>query len=320
MPLEFAGDRQTTRAIDWARAVHETGAETGTDHLLAGLVFTESVARDVLDAFDITRTVVVAVLTGRAEGRDAADGVDRVDTEVTVESCTLTGGANAALVRYLEQPEPRGPETLLGAILRDDRSHAAILLRDCGVDVDEVRRAVRAGERPRVSDRVAPELRATRDLLVGRARYPGAGLRNLSLTLAVRLRPNYGTQPTIWATLEADRLARRRGGRTRTDDVLVAMLATYRVATAYPHLLRTVPELYEGVRALVAAGIDPEDAARAAESFELGRDAVPPKSLIRYGEHFPKDTAALLRLLAAHDDNRSARLLRALGVDPKQFA
>ncbi len=309
MPLTYTGDDDFRLVFSLARMASDDAV--GTEHLLHGLVrATPEVAR-LLDAFDVTPLVVQTVLKDRAGRWDGPEGGPRDPDRDSVviaaggPPAPFSAAARAALVRE----HPPGSMHLLAAILDDPESRATTILRDCAVDVQQVRTALRTGQTPERTERVEPELRLMRDRLIGRERYRGRGLHNIVMSFIVRVRINYARTPVLWASLEAEEIARARGGATRTDDLLVAALRAYAVAKAYPHLWRAVPEQYEGVRNLE---FDYRAAAATAAESDLGADAVPPRSLLKRGEHWPKDTAALLRLLRAHPGNRSARILAKL--------
>ncbi|MET0425967.1 MAG: Clp protease N-terminal domain-containing protein [Actinoplanes sp.] len=321
MPLTFVGDTDATRSLTCAaRFSEDEGPEIGTAHVLAAMQLVVPRVKKLLDAFDITQPVLHTGYTKRAEPW-APD--DQVPDEVTVSGAdtalVLSAGLTKALTRCMELPgtEPRSPEALLTAILQDEDSRAAVVLRECGTDLDQLRQALSTGQAPQPADRVPAGLRTTRDTLLGRKVYRGRGLRGL-LSSLLPIRLNWALAPVMWATLEADEIAKRRGGATRTDDILVAMLATYEVTLAYPHLSRSVPEQYDGVAALVAAGLDHRAAAEASAALDPAGDAVPPKRLIQRGESYPRNTQELLDRLLAHEDNRSARLLRAAGIRKTQ--
>ncbi|GLY02842.1 hypothetical protein Acsp01_32210 [Actinoplanes sp. NBRC 101535] len=325
MTVDFSADRRTGRVLAVARTL---GAGTiGTEHLLAGLAGVDSGARAVLDDVDLTRPVVEFLLSGRGGRWTGPDGVEVVDMRVAVAGSALTPGANTALARFMQRPAPaRTPENLLVALLDDEKAHAAAMLRACGAEVARVRRAARGGQLVRPADRVAPELRAARDVLIGRSRYRGNGLRDRAVAVLARNRAgravtpvparartriDYAAAPVLWARAEADAIAGRRGGRARTDDLLVGLLAAYQVAEAYPHLVHGRVEQYDGVRDLVESGLDYRSAATGSATLALGEDAVPPSRLLRPGADWPRDTAELLRRLMQHQDNRSARLIQA---------
>ncbi|MFC4072450.1 Clp protease N-terminal domain-containing protein [Actinoplanes subglobosus] len=263
------------------------GERIGTEHLLAGTLRAGAGVRSVLDAYDITPTVLHAVLRYRAERGAAPD-----DGPAAVDRARLTHGEPSA-------------EQLLAVLLDDPRSQAGELLRECGADVGAVREALRSGRAPVRVERVPADLRAVRDRMIGRARYRGRGLRDYLLTAVVRVRINYAETPVLWASLEADLIAKARGGPKRTDDVLRAMLMTYEVACAYPHLIGPANERYEGVRALVEVGVDWRHVAR----WEGDDDQVPVKELLKPGSDWPEDTSALLGVLVSHPGNRAGRLL-----------
>jgi hypothetical protein len=324
MATEFTGDDRFAPGFTLAHGIADD--EVGTEHLLVGLVMAKPAVKRLFDlGFDLTGPVLHSVIRNRpiqdGDGWDGPDGEQPAGEMVISpggKPAPLTGAAKAALERC---PAHASPETVLLTVLEDERCHAVTVLRDCGVVLDDVRQALRTGQAPQHEDRVAPDLRTTRDMLIGRQRYRGWGLRNRLLSFVVRVRFNYALTPVMWASLEADEIAKRRGGGApRTDDVLIAQLATYEVAQAYPHLTRSVAGQYEGSRALAATGLDHRRLTAAAAAHDLGTDDVPPKALLKRGERWPRDTAELLRLLLAHPGNRSVRLLTALGVDLQALA
>ncbi|WP_306204655.1 Clp protease N-terminal domain-containing protein [Actinoplanes sp. RD1] len=303
---EFTGDARTNDAVGAARAHSgnpEGPAVIGTHHLLVGLASAKSGARERLEAAGLTRTVLVTLLRTGFSARSEGAAVPVRFPEIG-KTEQVSEAAAAALERYLADGRPE-PETLLAAVLGDADSLAVQMVRECGVDVDL---------RPA---RVPARLEAVRDHLIGRTKYRNPGLRNLSLAIAVATRPNWARTPVLWAKLEAERTA----ARPRTDDLLVALLTTYEVARAYPHLLAEAEAgEYDGARALAGAGLDAGTLVEAARTRDLGSDAVEVKTLLKYGRNWPSGTAELLSRLLAHEDNRSVRLLRALGVDVSTLA
>jgi hypothetical protein len=265
------------------------GERMGTEHLLAGTLRAGAGVRRVLDAYDVTPTVLHAVLRAQAGRWPAPD-----DGPAAIDRARIEHGEPTA-------------EQVLAVLLADPRSHAGELLRECGADVEAVRTALVTGRAPVRVERVPAELAAVRDRLIGRARYRGRGVRDYLLSAIVRVRVNYAEAPVLWASLEADLIAKARGGPKRTDDVLRAMLMTYEVACAYPHLLGPVTERYEGVRALVEVGVD----WRRVAAWDGGGDddRVPVRELLKPGSDWPEDTSALLGVLVSHPGNRAGRLL-----------
>ncbi|MEU8660053.1 Clp protease N-terminal domain-containing protein [Actinoplanes philippinensis] len=264
------------------------GERTGTEHLLAGTLRAGSRVRRVLDAHDVTPAVVHAVLRSQA-GRWATPD----DVPAAIGRARLAHGEPTA-------------EQLLVTLLEDPLSHAGELLRECGADVDAVREALTSGRTPVRVERVPADLVAVRNRLIGRTRYRGRGVRGYLRTAIVRARVNYAETPVLWASLEADLIAKARGGPKRTDDVLRAMLMTYEVVCAYPHLVGPAHERYEGVRALVEVGVD----WRRLAGWDGGdEDRVPVKELLKPGADWPEDTSALLGVLVSHPGNRAGRLL-----------
>ncbi|WP_229068882.1 Clp protease N-terminal domain-containing protein [Actinoplanes sp. DH11] len=309
MAVTFTGTDRFPAVLAAAKAV--AGGEIGTEHLLIGLASAAPTITHLLDAFDVTPTVLRAVLAaGTIRDGEAPD----VEAVVLSPAVPLTGAANTALIRCAAyHPGPSTPDQVLSALLADTGSGATAALRACGADVGEIRRALFSSRQITREDRLPGELRPVRDKLIGRDRYRGRGLRDFLMSAVVRDRVNYAVAPVLWASLEADDAARRRGGPTRTDDVLYAMVTTGLVAEAYPHLVGDATAQYEGTRELLADGLDRRRLA-AVIAAETGADEVPLKSLLRAGPEWPRDTAHLLRLLDSHPGTRAARVLRAFGA------
>jgi hypothetical protein len=319
MPAEFTGDPHTNEALGHARANSGNPggpAEIGTQHLLIGLVLGRGSARELLQSAELTRTVLATVMRTRAELPAIPEGTPgEVSFPEIGKTELVSGAAIAALDRYLAA-ERHEPETLLAEILRDDESRASRIVRESGADPDLLRRCAETRQALDPREKLPRELHALRDKLIGRTKYRNPGLRNLPLSIVVASRPNWAQTPTTWIKMEAEEAARQRGAKPRTDDLLVALLATHETAAAYPHLLHDVdPALYDGGRALAAAGLDAGKLASAAASLELGTDAADATRLLKPGKDWPDGTAELLRRLLAHDGNRAARLLRELGAD-----
>jgi hypothetical protein len=312
MPLELNPDLRTATALDFA---DNFGDEISTAHLLAGLIAAAPAVAKIVDTYDLTPTVAAHVVR-RLDGRwDGPDGIAPPEPgPVLPKSLVLTGGAAAALrhaARLAEGRECR-PEVLFAAILEDDRARASATLRTCGVDPGPARRAAGDGQAPPRRDPVDADLRPVRDRMIGRERFRGAGLRAFLFQKIFPAPFPYAITPTLWTRLESEQIARQRGGARRSEDVLIAMLATHRVATFYPHLTADVTHQYDGSRRLAEAGLDHRILTQAAGTLDLGRDAVDVKTLLRRDD-WPQTTTELLARLTAHDDTRSARLLAELG-------
>ncbi|MFJ2597880.1 hypothetical protein [Streptomyces erythrochromogenes] len=125
---------------------------------------------------------------------------------------------------------------------------------------------------------------------------------------------NAATHPVLWARLEAGELAGQHPGKVRTDDVLLGMLRTYAVAQAYPHLTKGAKGDFDGGRVLVECGVDHERVRAVMASTDLGQDPVPPRELLK--DTMAAGTSDLLDRLLSEPENRSVRLLAALGVEP----
>ncbi|WP_067498896.1 Clp protease N-terminal domain-containing protein [Actinoplanes sp. TFC3] len=318
MATHFTGDDRFRMAYAFAHGLAED--EVGSEHLLAGLVSAVPAIERLFDAFDLTTTVLHAVIRDRKDRWEGPDGLGPAGgggIDDGGKPAPFSGAAKTALERCAPVASS---EVVLLAILADEHSHAVTVLRDCGVVLDDLREPLRTARQPERVDPAAPDLRTTRDMLIGRQRYRGRGLRNLVLSFIVRVRINYAATPVLWASLEAGEIAKRRGAAPRTDDLLIALLATYEVAMAYPHLTRSVPGQYAGSRALAATGLDHRRLRQAAATHDLGTDAVAPKQLFKPGDTWPRDTAEMLRRLLTHPGNRSVRLLDILGVNAGELA
>jgi hypothetical protein len=311
MAVTFTGDDRFPAVLAAARAM--TRDELGTVHLLTGMAGAAPEVTALLDAFDVTPAVLRAVLRDRVIGDGPAPPVAAVLRGH--ETLALTAGLRAALVRCAAYHSGnRTSQQLLATILDDPGTGAMSLLRFCGADVEGVRRALRTGQLPARAERLPAPLWPVRDKLVGRRQYRGRGLRDLLTSMFTRTNVNYAADPVMWASLEADELAKQHGRQARTDDVLLAMVTTFEVAEAYPHLSAGAADRYNGTRALLT-DVDRDDLAAAAAA-EPGDDAVPLKSLLRNGPGRPQDTAALLRALTSHSGTRAARVLRTVGRNP----
>jgi hypothetical protein len=312
MTVTFTGDDRFPAVLATARAA--ASDEIGTVHLLAGMTAAAPEIAALLGVFDITPAVLRAVLRERVIGDGPAPPVSAILRGH--ESLALTAGVRAALVRCAAYHSgARTPRQLLATILDDPGTGAVTLLRYCGADVDAIRRALRTGQAPSRVERLPAPLWPVRDKLIGRRQYRGRGLRDFLMSVILRVSINYAAVPVMWASLEADDVARRHGRATRTDDVLLAMVTTYEVAEAYPHLAGSAAGDYDGTRELLA-GLDRE-ALAAAVAAEGGDDGVPLKSLLKAGPGWPRDTGALLRALTADPGTRAARVLRSLEQTPE---
>ncbi|MEU7726814.1 Clp protease N-terminal domain-containing protein [Streptomyces sp. NPDC040724] len=287
-------------------------------HTLLACISKDKRVQECLAPYDLTTHVI----------RQGVGGLDEEPGKVEVplagqedRSLTLSTAGAAALARCREQPSvtghgvERSPADLLVAILDDPICGAVSYLNGCGVDIAALQQAVRSGQVPAVADAVPPELRSTRDALVGRRRYKPRELGQFWTTLLVRMTPiNVAAHPVLWARLEAGELAGQHRGKVRTDDVLLGVLRTYAVAQAYPHLTRQAKADYDGGRVLAEAGVDHERVRAVMASTDLGQDTVPPRELLK--DTMAGGTSALLDRLLSEPGNRSARLLAALGVEP----
>ncbi|WP_327732576.1 hypothetical protein OG749_45135 [Streptomyces nojiriensis] len=313
MTSDFRADQALLTALGPVRARRHVST-----HVLLACIGKDDRVQEFLAAYDLTPHVIRQG-TGRMDEEPGKAEVALAGQKG--RSLTLSTAGAAALARCREQPSvtglgaERSPADLLAAILDDPSCGAVSYLEGCGADVVALRQAVRSGQVPAVADTVPPELRSTRDALVGRRRYKPRELGQFWTTLLVRTMPmNAAAHPVLWARLEAGELAGAHRGKVRTDDVLLGMLRTYAVAQAYPHLAKEAKADYDGGRVLVGTGVDHERVRAVMASTDLGRDTVAPRELLK--DTMAGGTSGLLDRLLSEPGNRSARLLAALGVDP----
>jgi hypothetical protein len=319
----FPGDRDVKVIFAAAFLKGGPGQSVGTDHLLAALVDHDASA-GVLYAMELTPTVVRAVV--RDHGTELASADEGIDSDGPAELLMTEGGnptrftpaaaeamRRAVGVAHAEGRAQCSPADILVALSDDPTSRAVELLTWCGVEVPVLRRALRTGEPPTFPDRVDAELRRPRDAMLGRIKYRTHGWRQWATSLFSRARPNYAQAPVVWVEFETIAQAKQRGRRDPgTDDLLLAVLATYEVAQRYPHLARPAGDGYNGGRLLAEADVRYHDAYRLAQHTDLGLD---PHPLRRYVPTLPDDTAALLRSVLTGPPNRATRLLTTAGVD-----
>ncbi|WP_275559405.1 hypothetical protein [Streptomyces sp. 5-6(2022)] len=312
MTSDFRADKALRTAFGPVYAMRHVST-----HILLACISKDERVQEFLDSYDLTTHVI---RRGVGEMDEEPGRVEVPLAEQEDRSLTLSTAGAAALARCQEQPSvtgqgaERSPADLLVAILDDPSCGAVSYLNGCGVDVVALQRAVRSGQVPVVEDAVPPELRSTRDALVGRRRYKPRELGQFWTTLLVRVMPfNAAAHPVLWARLEAGELARQHGGKVRTDDVLLGMLRTYAVAQAYPHLTKEAKADYDGGRVLVETGVDHERVRAVMASTDLGQDTVPPRELLK--DTMAGGTSDLLDRLLSEPGNRSVRLLAALDVE-----
>ncbi|GAA0242289.1 hypothetical protein [Cryptosporangium japonicum] len=289
-----------------------------TAHLLKGLTWHG--ADEPLAAVEMTTLVLEALFRAHeaaGPGPDDSPATPEHTYRLAGRELPLTPAARAALDRTVAAAGARPtPVDLLAHLLEDEASQAVEVLRLGQVDVPALRTAVAAGRTPDFVDRVAEPLRPTRDVLIGRTQYGGGGLLGrLKSGLNKVVKMNLARVPVYWARSEADAQAHRRGSkRARTDDVILAILATHEVAQRYPFLVQDAADKYGGGAVLAEAGVTYASALAAASSADLGTDAHTIDALAPKGPAFPPDTADLLTRLIRTPDTRAARLLDVLGV------
>ncbi|MBT0769532.1 hypothetical protein KIH74_11410 [Kineosporia sp. J2-2] len=327
MTPTFPADRALRRVL---RPFFAYSRPAGTHRLLSRLLKDERVEA-FLAPYDLTYQVVT-----RDAHREVLDDTGELtepgSVTVTVHDDEMPCSAPTAqaLERCRLRPplagvgQERSAVDLLAALLDDPDCRAVRYLTESGVSVPELRESLREG-RPLVrDDPMPPELRATRDALLGRRRYRPRELGQFWTTLMVRVLPlNPAQHPGLWARLEAGEIAARHGGRVRSDDLLLAVLTTHAVAQAHPRTTRDTQEDSDAGPVLTDAGLD-HVRVRAAivagdlgAEGDLGKDAVPLRKQLK---GFPVGTGELLRRLLAEPGNRCVRLLRQLDVDPAELS
>lgn len=269
-----------------------------TEHLLVAM---GGAGTELLTAVEVTPTVAVFV------ARAFLNRTSNVEDDATVARTLRRAADRAAAAGKTEY----GTDDVMFALLDESRSHAVELLASCGVDIA----ALRAGAIPPVAERVPPELRETRDRLLGRLPFRGLGLWAKLFTAIVPVRLNHAAAPVLWARHEAVAQAAHLGHRRcGTDHLLLALLATYEVAQAYPHLTVGSEQLYDANPLFAQAGLRYADARAAAQTFDAGTDPRPLDAyVVKDGQ--PQHTATVVRAITGDRRTRAVRLLSALGLD-----
>ncbi|MFF3380878.1 Clp protease N-terminal domain-containing protein [Streptomyces sp. NPDC002680] len=365
-------DWKTVGILGAARggALATDGAAIGTEHLLAAITTTKGPAREALADEGATQTALLAVIRGRMGRDDAWRGTDGVEGSVGAQDVLgedgdrrdrFTGAAAGALTAAMGQARREGAAKfgavhLLRALLEEDTStedsrteenravenRAVELLGVCGISPQAVRDRLDGGTGGTGGtgvaggreDGLAPQLHATRDVLLGRAPY-----RHLTFWkrwLVKSAGTNLASKPAWWAAMETYEQAHRLGNRTvGTEHVLLAVLATHEVALRYPHLAREnapAPDTrYAGGERLARLGIDYASvySALTGERVPLTADARPVQqyldeatgpsavSTADSGGESPADpgTGPLVELLLS-EGTRARQLVDALAATP----
>ncbi|MFI8459726.1 Clp protease N-terminal domain-containing protein [Kitasatospora sp. NPDC085464] len=347
---------ETTLEADWRTLGTTGGGRLGTEHLLTAVVGSSGPAGAALAAAGATESELRTLLRDRDRhghgGRDggadrergggwAAD--DEADAGVPAREIlgstrapdlVLTGAAARALSAAVTAVRRGGgrqltAEHVLRALLADDRTRAAELLRAAGVAPQAVRdrldathpgpkasreappAAPPAPTAPPVPEATAPDgasdaldplLHPTRDALLGR--------RSHRLPLWKRLLKPGAAGPAApsadWIRRETDGQALRLGRRTPgTEHVLLALLAVHEVLGHRPQ-----PDVDDtGGELLAWVGLD---YARARAALTAGTVALPadPRSVEAYLAGAAP--GPLVRALL-DEDTRARRLVEALG-------
>lgn len=330
MIIAMSMDSATEFVLAGARGAAKNGP-VGTEHLLIGLAGRAGKAASAaLQAVDAPVRVLLTVVNWRDEwiSPDEADlppdavspgAVQWFDEPDKPLHCTTA--ARAALHRAATAAGTGGrsritPVDVLMGLLEDERNRAAEVLLACGVELAALRRALLAGEPVVVADRVEPDLRRTRDVLLGRARYRGLGLPG-RLLARLPVLVHQAQAPVLWTMQDARDRARGAGRRRPdTDDVLLAILATHEVAQRYQHLVGRQQHRYDGGQRLTDAGVRYRDALSAARTHacDLRPDPLPVKAYVPSGDSCPQSTGELLSAITRDADTRASGLLRILGV------
>jgi Clp amino terminal domain, pathogenicity island component len=250
----------------------------GTEHLLVGLTANpdSGPVSQALASAELTLPVLMAVL----RTRDGGSGTWRSDEGAAAEQdgtpaepwdryparrpFRYTPAARAALHRATMIASDQGASEiddhhLLQGLLAVADNRATELLRGCGVEPARLReRPSGAGPPATRDDPVPPELRPTRDALLGKARYPHRSLTARLTTGVLRLlAANLAETPVVWVELDAHDQARRLGAsRTGTEHLLLAILAVHETLRWYPHMRPdSAAQRFAGGTVLAEAGL-----------------------------------------------------------------
>lgn len=319
MITDFSADPDLVKAFGPFYAMR---AAVPTGQVLSTLAKDPRVA-EFLAPYQVTFAVVIRNLADNlADEEDGAGEPGLVEVAVPSRwdedaKIRFTTPMAAALERA-STGSPLGPADLLAAILQDPDCTAVQNLTEVGVDIAELRASLEAGQPVVREDPLDPELRSTREALLGRRRYRPRELGQFWTSFFVRLFPmNPGDLPCLWARLEAGEVAQRQhGGKIRSDDLLLAILRTHAVAELYPHMVDDSKADSRAGQILTDAGLDHRTVKAAMDRTDLGQDAVPLKKQMR---GHPVGTTELLRRLQAEPGNRAVRLLQELKVDPARL-
>ncbi|MFD8754976.1 Clp protease N-terminal domain-containing protein [Kitasatospora sp. NPDC059577] len=261
---------ETTLEADW-RTLDVTGdGRLGTEHLLAAVAGASGPAGAALTAAGVAEGDLRALLRERARGHGAGWGADdgaesgvparEVLGSTGAPDLVLTGAAARVLSAAVAQVRRDGgrkltAEHVLRALLADDRTRAAELLRAAGVVPSAVRERLDG-----VADGLDPLLLPTRDALLGRRSHRLPRWRRMVRSGAA----GPAASSADWIRRETDDQARRLGRRTPgTEHVLLAVLAVHEVLGHEPQpdvddtggeLLAWLGFDYARVRAAVTAG------------------------------------------------------------------
>ncbi|GLF97148.1 Clp protease N-terminal domain-containing protein [Streptomyces yaizuensis] len=313
----------------------------GTESLLAAVAGAGGPAGKALDGSGATKAAQLAVIRERVEhdhdcgavcesgwrsgdDRDASvDSAEALGDEDGHPGRRLSGAAARAFTAAAESArrEKRAAytaEDLLRALLSDDGNRAVETLRTCGITPERVRARLDGGEPGPDGGGLDAALWPTRDALLGRPLPRTRFWRRLMVGLAQE--GNLATLPVLWATWDSREQARALGQTEGTEHIVLALLATYEVVLAHPHMAReggADPERrFAGGARLAQQGIDYATVRRAlADGPDLGREE-------RDADHYldaaeADDDHGTGRLLEAllRDDTRGRRLLESLSDD-----
>ncbi|MER5771477.1 Clp protease N-terminal domain-containing protein [Streptomyces sp. NPDC001985] len=314
-------------------AVDDGGDTIGTEHLLAALAKARGPVGRALGRTGATMAAQLAVIRDRASRPGSWAGTDDAGGSVpSVEVLgddghrgrRLTGAATRAFRSAMEDARRADAlscsvEHLLRGLLADEDSRAAEVLRICGTSPGEVRRLLDDDTLPPAADGLGPELRPTRDTLLGRRPRTGRPFW-LRVVLFLARGANLAANPVAWVALETVDQSRRTGQETGTEHLLLAVLATHEVGLRYPHMAgegAADPEVRSaGGARLAAMGARYAPLLRAVEraGTDLGPDDRP---FDAYLDAAGGDggTGPLVDALL-RGGTRARRLLVSLGLDP----
>jgi hypothetical protein len=261
---------------------HPGEVVVGSEELLAGLLGEDAAAEDALAGLFVTSRTVGAVLRHKTDWAVVEQEENQEPPRMSPADFGFPSHRRRGLLRRrrprppilvtpavqraFQQARPAPatpavePRDVLLSLLTSEHTRAAEVLAALGTDPARARAQLTQETPPPPPPRPAePALAFTQATMLGRATYqPRSRGQRTALWIMDTLRVSWAEVPRIWAALEAQAHADRRGHpAVGSDDFLLGILATHEVASAGPAVLLppAADHLYAGGRALAAAGV-----------------------------------------------------------------